>query len=67
MIPWPPEAIPAVVFAGRQRLHARPPPCLDPSPFSPLPFQQEYVPAPRAKLFLQAVPPELPAGSPPSA
>ena len=60
MIPWLPEAVRAVAFAARQRLHARPPPFSDPS--SPLPFQ--HVPAP---LFLRAVPPELPAGSPSSA
>ena len=65
MIPRAPEAVRAVVFAGRQRLQGRPPPVLDPSLSSPLPFQ--HVPAQLAKLFLRAVPPELPAGSPPSA
>ena len=59
MIPWF-EAVRAVAFAGRQRLHARPPSVLDPSLSSPLPIQ--HVPAP-----LRAVPPELPARSPPSA
>ena len=63
MIPWLPEAVRAVAFAGRQRLYARPPPFLDPS-LSSLPFQ--HVLAPLAKLFLRAVPPELPVGSPPS-
>ena len=67
MIPCPPEAVQAVIFAWWQRLHARPPPFLDPSLSSPLHFQQDYIPAPRAKLFLRAVPPELAAGSPPSA
>ena len=67
MIPWLPEAVRAVAFAGRQRLHARPPPNLDLSRSSPLPIQQGYVPAPRVQLFLRAVLPELPAGSPPSA
>ena len=62
MIPWLPEAVQAVAFAGRQRLHAQQPPFLDPSLSSSLPFQ--HVPA---SLFLRAVPPELPAGSPPSA
>ena len=62
-----PEAAQAVVFAGRQRSHARPPPFLDPSLSSQLPFQHNYVPAPRSKLFLRAFPLELPAGSPPSA
>ena len=55
-----PEAVRAVAFARRQRLHARLLPFLDLS--SSLPFQ--HVPAP---LFLRVVPPELPAGSPPSA
>ena len=41
MIAWLPEAVQAVVFAGRQRLHARPPSLLDPSLYSPLPFQQD--------------------------
>ena len=61
------QAVVFVLLFGRQRLHARSPPFLNPSLSSPLPFQQDYVPAPRAKLFLRAVPPELPAGSPPSA
>ena len=65
MIPWLPKAVRAVACAGRQRLHARPPPFLDPSLSSSLPFQ--HVPAPLAKLFLRAVPPELPASSPPFA
>ena len=65
MIPWLPEAVRAVAFAGRQRLHARSPPFLDPLLYSSLPFQ--HVPALLAKLFLQAVPLEVPAGSPPSA
>ena len=57
------EAVRAVAFAGRQRLYARPPPFVDPS--SSIPFQ--HVLAPLAKLFLRAVSPILPAGSPPSA
>ena len=65
MIPWLPEAVRAIAFAGRQRLNARPPPCLDPSLSSLLRF--EHVPATRAKLFLRAVSPELSAGSHPSA
>ena len=60
MIPWLPEAVRAVAFAGRQRQHDRPPPVLDPSLSSSLPFQ--HVPAP-----LRAVHTELSAGSPPSA
>ena len=65
MIPWLPEAVRGVAFVGRLRLHARPPPVLDLSLSSSLPFQ--HVPAPLAKLFLWAVSPELPASSPPSA
>ena len=47
MIPWPPEAVLAVAFAGRQRLNALTPHFLDPSLSSPLPFQ--HVPAPAGK------------------
>ena len=65
MIPWLPEAVRAVAFAGQQHLHAPSPPFFDLSLSSPLPFQ--HVPAPRAKLFLRAVPPELSAHSPPFA
>ena len=65
MIPWLPEAVRAVRFAERQCLQARPPTFFIPSLSSPLPFQ--HVSAPRAKLFLWAVPPELSGGSPPSA
>ena len=64
MIPWLPEAVRAVAFAGRHRFHDRQPPFLDPSLSSSLPFQ--HVLAPRAKLFLRAVPPGLSADSPPS-
>ena len=68
MIPWLPEAVRAFVLAWpfeQQRLHARPPPFMDPSLSFPLPFLQDSVPAPQLISGLPSLSAAL-TGCPPS-